>query len=439
MTVAADIRSPLALLGGPPAIPAPLDPALFQWPIITEEDEQAVLAVLRAGTMSENDISKRFEAEFAEWIGAKHALTFCNGTASLVASFWACGVGAGDEIICPSMTYWASALPALTLGATVNFADVDPDTLCIDPDDIEHRIGPRTRAIVVVHYCGYPCDMDRINAIAKRHGVKVIEDVSHAQGTLYKGRKAGTLGDIAAMSMMAGKSFPVGEGGMAVTNDRTLYERCIAFGCYERTGGASKFARPGNEVHDPALRRFSGVAMGGVKHRMNQLCSALGRVQLKYYDQRCAEIRKAMDRFFGYLEGVPGLRAHRVPDGEGSHMGGWYNARFLYRPEELGGLSVKRLVDAITAEGVPGVFAGANFPLHLHTAFHEMDLFNQGLPTAVAFGQRDVRQGPGTLPVSERIPETTFAVPWFKHDWPDAIRRCADAIKKVVARADVLL
>lgn len=95
-------------------------------------------------------------------------------------------MGAGDEVICPSVTYWASAMPALSLGAAVHFADIHPDTLCLDPKDIEHRIGPRTRAIVVVHYCGYPCDMEAIMAIARRYGVKVIEDVSHAQGALYR-------------------------------------------------------------------------------------------------------------------------------------------------------------------------------------------------------------------------------------------------------------
>lgn len=129
----------LALLGGAKTITNP-DLTLFHWPIITQEDEQAILDVVRAGTMSGTDITKAFEKEYADWVGVKHALGYCNGTASLLGAFWACGVGAGDEIICPSMTYWASAAPALSLGASVNFADIDPVTLCIDPKDIEHRI-----------------------------------------------------------------------------------------------------------------------------------------------------------------------------------------------------------------------------------------------------------------------------------------------------------
>ena len=168
---------------------------LFAWPIVTKEDEAAVLAVLRRGAMSGTDVTKAFEKEFAAWIGTKHALGYCNGTESLRAAMWACGVGAGDEVIAPSQTYWASCTSALSLGAAVHFADCEPDTLCIAPKDIQHRIGPRTKVIMVVHYAGHPCDMDPILAMAKKHKVKVIEDVSHAHGTLYKGRMCGTMGE----------------------------------------------------------------------------------------------------------------------------------------------------------------------------------------------------------------------------------------------------
>ncbi|MFW6060650.1 MAG: DegT/DnrJ/EryC1/StrS family aminotransferase [Phycisphaeraceae bacterium] len=428
------LREPLALQGGAAAMPDPeRDAELFHWPIVTEEDEQAVLDVMRRGTMSATDITKQFEAEFAEWLGTAHALGTCNGTAALLAAFWACGIGAGDEIICPSITYWASAAPALSLGATVSFADIDPDTLCIDPNDIAHRIGERTKAIVVVHYSGHPADMDAINAIARQHNVKVIEDVSHAQGSRYKGRLCGTLGDIGAMSMMAGKSFAIGEAGMLVTNDRTLYERAVAFGHYERTGGPSMYARSEQAVHGE-LKKFSGLPIGAVKHRMNQTCSAMGRVQLRHYEARITEIQRAMNRFWDLLEDTPGLRAHRPGDAD-STMGGWYNARGLYRAEELGGLPCATFCEAVRAEGVKVCTPGANFPLHLHPVFHELDLFHQGQPTALAFGQRDVRQGEGTLSNAERIREITFSVPWFKHDQPERIARYAAAYKKVAQQA----
>jgi len=429
---------PLALEGGPRTVTS--DPGdIFRWPIVTEEDEAAVLEVLRRGAMSGTDVTKQFEAEFARWMGMDYALAYPNGTEALRAAMWAVGVGVGDEIICPSMTYWASAAPALSLGAAVNFADIEPDTLCIDPNDIEHRICPRTKAIVVVHYAGHPADMDPILDIARRHGVPVIEDVSHAQGALYKGRKCGTMGDIAAMSLMSGKSFAIGEGGMMVTNDRRLYERCIAYGHYERTGVRTNYNPADPQVTDDSLKAFAGVPIGGFKHRMHQLSSAMGRVQLRYYDARIAEIQRAMNRFWDLLEGIPGVHPHRPPKGSGSTMGGWYHARGLYRAEELGGLPAARFCEAVRAEGVSMCYPGANFPLHTHNVFHWGDALNAGKPTMIAFTERDVRQGPGTLPVAESIGEIVIGVPWFKHDRPEIIAEYAAAYRKVALQAERLL
>jgi len=427
----------LALNGGPKTIAAE-NAALFRWPMITKEDEHAVLDVLRRGAMSGNEVTKEFEKEFAAWMGMKLALAYPNGTEALRAAMWACGVGAGDEIICPSMTYWASCTSALGLGAAVNFADIEPHSLCIDPRDLEHRIGPRTKAIVVVHYAGYPADLDPIMATARQHHLRVIEDVSHAQGGLYKGRMLGTFGNIAAMSMMAGKPFPIGEGGMMITNDRDLYERCISYGFYERTGAPSRFNAPDAQVTLEELKPYVGVPLGGFKHRLNQTSAAMGRVQLRHYPARMQEIQAGMNRFWDLLEGVPGIHAHRPPKGTGSTMGGWYMPRGLYRTEELGGVSCGRFCEALRAEGWGGCWPGANFPLHLHPVFHTADLFHMGKPTMISFGQRDVRQGPGTLPVSEQIQEISFGVPWFKHDRPALIRRYAAAFRKVAEQADRL-
>lgn len=425
--------SKLALFGGPKAVKS--DPGdIFKWPIVTQEDEDAVLDVLRRGVMSGNDITKKFEEEFAAWMGMKLALAYPNGTEALRAAMWACGVGAGDDIICPSMTYWASCTSALSLGAAVNFADIEADTLCIDPKDIEHRIGPRTRAIMVVHYAGYPCDMDAIMAIARKRGVKVIEDVSHAHGGLYKGRKVGTIGDVAGMSMMSGKAFPIGEGGMLVTNNRDIYERCISYGFYERTGVPSRFNAPDAQVTLEELKPYAGVPMGGFKHRLNQTCAAMGRVQLKHYPERMKEIHDGMNRFWDLVEGIPGVKPHRPPRGSSSTMGGWYFPQGLYRAEQLNGLPIARFCEAMHAEGF-GCWPGANAPLHLHPVFHSADLFRMGKPTMISFGQRDVRQGPGTLPVSEKIAQLAFTVPWFKHDQPEIIREHAEAFRKVAENA----
>jgi dTDP-4-amino-4,6-dideoxygalactose transaminase len=246
------------------------------------------------------------------------------------------------------------------------------------------------------------------------------------------------MGDISGMSMMSGKSFAAGELGMMVTNDRELYERCIAFGHYERTGVASNYNAPDAQITRPELQPFAGIPIGGYKHRASQLSTSMARVQLQQYPGRIAEIDKAMKRFWRGLEGVPGLRP-QFPKWENSSMGGWYFCRGLYRAEELGGLSCEKFCEAVRAEGVPTCLPGANKPLHVHNVFHQADLFHQGRPTAIAFGQRDVRQGPGTLPVTERIGEMAFGIPWFKHDRPEIIEAFAGAYRKVAEHAADLL
>jgi dTDP-4-amino-4,6-dideoxygalactose transaminase len=418
--------SPLAVLGGPKAVQSDAGD-MFAWPIITEEDEQAVLEVLRVGGMSGTEVTAVFEQDLVEWHGVQHALCTNTGTAALLASMWACGVGVGDEIIAPSLTYWASALPVFSLGGTVVFADVCSDTITIDPADIEHRITDRTKAIVPVHYAGFPCDMDPIMEIADRHGLKVIEDVSHAQGGLYKGRLLGTIGHIGAMSIMSGKSLACGEGGFLVTNDDELYERAVAFGHYERTG----------QLEHPALKPFAGLPWGGAKFRMHQLSSAVGRVQLRHYRARMEEIQRAMNHFWDLLEGVPGIKAHRPLQDSGCTMGGWYAAHGLYRAEEIGGLDIHRFTEAVRAEGA-STSAGANFPLHLHPLLNAADIYGHGKPTRIANSNRDLRQGPGSLPVTESIPTTCYSVPWFKHCRPGIIAEYALAFRKAAEHADEL-
>lgn len=151
--------------------------------------------------MSGLDVTREFEKEFAEWLGVKYALTHNTGTAALQSAMFGIGIGHRDEIICPSITYWASCLQVYSLGGTVVFADINRETLCVDPNDIEHRITPRTEAIIAVHYTGMPAEMDAIMEIAERHNLNVIEDVSHSHGVLYKGRMVGTFGDVAGFSI----------------------------------------------------------------------------------------------------------------------------------------------------------------------------------------------------------------------------------------------
>jgi perosamine synthetase len=424
-------KSTLALLGGPKAVHSkPRD--LFTWPIITDEDRKAVLDVLNRGAMSHLDVTKAFEAEFGKWQGTKFNLAHSTGTAALEAAMFGCGIGRGDEIICQSVTYWASAMPCYNLGATVVFGEIDPNTLCLDPKDIERRISKRTKAILVVHYLGHPSDMDPIMKIARKHRLMVIEDVSHAQGGLYKGKKLGTIGDVGAMSLMSEKSFPIGEGGILVTDNRQIYERAMAWGHYER------FQNP-DEIKTPSLKGLVGLPMGGHKYRMHQLSSAVGRVQLRHADERSAEVRKAINYFWDLLEGVPGLRPHRTdPNDRKTNMAGWYAPHGLYAPEELGGLSVTRFAEAVRAEGaVCG--AGMNQPLHLHPLFLTADIYGDGKPTRIAFSSRDLRQRRGSLPVSEAINSRCYAIPSLKKFYPKLIEEQAAAFRKAAGNYKELL
>lgn len=417
----------LALLGGTPAIPEPPAKELFRWPIMTEEDHAAAMDVVVNNKFSGTDITEKFQEEFAAWQGRKYAIAYCNGTASLTAAMFAIGLGRGDEIICPTKTYWGSVSQALNFGASAVFCNIN-QMLSMDPDDLERCITEKTKAIVVVHYYAYPCDMDKIMAIAKKHDLYVIEDVSHAQGGMYKGRKLGTFGDVAAMSLMSGKSFAVGEMGMLVTDDRKIYERAMAFGHYERNN--EKY------ITDPSLRPYFHIALGGIKGRANQVCAAIGRVQLKYYDERCAEIRKALNYFWDLLEGLPGIRAIRVDEATGSNMAGWYAPHGTFIPEELGGLSVKRFCEALRAEGFNS-WDGGNFCLHTHPFFKTFDLTNAGTPSRIEYNDRDVRVDDDKCEPSETV--YCFSVPWFKHFDKVWIERYAAAVRKVIENHQQLL
>ena len=425
-------KSSLALLGGPAALT--LDTSdIFSWPIITAEDEAAVLDVVRRGAMSSTDVTLAFEEELGEWFGLPHVLCHNTGTAAIQAAMFACEVGVGDEVICQSATYWGSVLQVFSLGGTVVFAEVDPDTLTLDPSDIEHRITARTKAIMAVHLSGHPTDMDPIMQMAAQYDLKVIEDVSHAQGGLYKGRLLGTIGDVGAMSIMSGKSLASGEGGVLMTADDRIFNRAIAFGHYQRT----------RDIDDPDLAPLSGYPLGGYKYRIHQLSSAVGRVQLRHYAERMAEIQRAMGFFRDELEGTPGIRAHRPPAGSGSTMAGCYSARGLYLAEELNGLPVARFCEAVNAEVASGGFQvrpGSGNPLmHLHPVLNDADIYGHGKPTRIANSDRDLRQPPGSLPVTEALDQRCYSIPWFKSCRRDIIGQYVTAFRKVAENANDLM
>ncbi len=420
-------NSTLAILGGTPVITAENVSAetkdnIFRPMVLTEEAVEAAVDVIRSGNFSETDITEKFQDEFAAWQGTDFAIAYCNGTMSLTAAMFAIGLSEGDEIICPTKTYWASIAQALNFGASAVFCNIN-DMLSMDPDDLERCISPRTKAIMVVHYLAYPCDMDRIMAIAKKHNLKVIEDVSHAQGGLYKGKKLGTFGDVAAMSLMSSKSLACGELGVLVTSNRKIYERAMAFGHYERNN--EYYIQESDE-----LKPFYHIALGGMKGRANQVCTAIARDQLKHYDERSAEIRRAMNYFWDQLEGLPGIRAIRVDESTGSNMAGWYCPHGAYKPEELHGLSAKRFAEAVRAE-IGGIcYEGGNYCLHTHNFFKEFDLTGSGTPSRIAHNEYDVRQDDHLCDLS--LEKYCFSIPRFNYLDKEVIDLYAAGYRKVI-------
>ena len=424
----------LAMLGGAPIVSkteAQNYKKLFHWPIVNDAMRKVNDQVLCAGTMSGWNIADEFEKKFAAWNGTKYASSAPNGTASLIAAFYAIGLGPGDELICPSITYWASCLGAIHLGATVVFADVEPDTLTLDPKSFEAHITPRTKAVVPVHVYGQPCDMDPIMAIARKHGIKVVEDVSHAQGGLYKGRKLGTIGDCGAMSLMSGKSFAIGEGGMLVTNDKEIYRRVVRWGQYERIS---------RDFSAQELVRTNCLPFGGVKNRLNQCSAAIGIEQLKKYDSECAVIEKAMRYYHDGIKDVKGIKMI-YPKWDNSTKAGWYFSRSIYDSGYFEGVSAKTFSRALNCELSQFKYdAVCNFPLHTSSIFDDEDIFGNGNPTAKRFLPAGVtpKALTGRLPVAESVLSRVIGDPQFKLFEKEHIDRYIEAVHKVAANIGAL-
>ena len=419
----------LAITGGTPVLKAQ-DEGLFHWPIVNDAMRAAQAQVLETGNMSGTDIARRFEASFASWQERKYALSHNNGTNALNAAMFAVGLGPGDEIICTSVTYWASCTGALALGAAVVFCDIDPNTLQMDPASLEAHITPRTKAIMVVHYMAHPAPMDEIMAIARKHGLKVIEDVSHAQGGHYRGRKLGTFGDVAAMSLMSCKSFAIGEGGMLVTDDAEIFKRAVIFGHYDRIVDVCT---------DEEMEGPKNIPWGGLKNRMHQTSAAIGLEQLKKHDAEIAEIDRAMKYFWKGISDIPGI-SMVYPKEEGSDKAGWYASRFLYDAAAFGGISNVTFCEALNAETCGGFSFGCNMPLHFSSVFFDLDIYGHGRPTASAFlpAGVDLRAETGALPNAERVNMRVLGEPWFKHDDHAKIDPYIEAVRKVAANVGEL-
>ena len=229
-----------------------------------------------------------FEKQFADYTGVKHAASVCNGTVALHIALLALGVGVGDEVIVPTLTYISSVNAIAYTGATPIFVDSLAGTWQMDPADVKRKITSSTKAIMVVHLYGHPCDMDSLTSIAKENTLFMIEDCAEGFGSLYKGKHVGSFGDIATYSFFGNKTITTGEGGMVVTNDETLYDRSVHY----KGQGLAKHREYWHDVI-------------GYNYRMTNICAALGVAQLERADTLLAQKRKIARHYRDSLVGLP--------------------------------------------------------------------------------------------------------------------------------------
>lgn len=297
--------------------------------IIGEEEIEAVARALRSGeglSWTGENLAK-FEKEFAQYCGVKHALTFSSCTTALRVATQVLRIGKGDEVITTPQTFHPTILAAVEFGATIRFADINPNTLNIDPATIEDKITPKTKAIYVCHVCGNPVDMDPVLNIAKRHNVAVVEDAAHVPGAEYKGRKIGSLGDITCFSFHSLKNMTTGEGGMLTTNNDQYAEEARTLRSIGLLGDLrekpSKAIGPYPEPEEPLFDSSSGayryeftnIQQWGSNSRMGEVLAAIGRVQLRKLDSLNEKRIRTAVRYNEGLSDIKGFRLLQTTPG----------------------------------------------------------------------------------------------------------------------------
>lgn len=257
---------------------------------IEQDDIQAVVDVLQSDFLTTGPKIAEFEQTVADYVGAKYAVAISNGTSALHATCFAAGIGPGDEVITTPLTFAASANCVLYCGGTPVFADVDPKTYNIDPEDIRRKITDRTKAIIAVHLAGQPCDMDAIHSIAREHGLIVIEDGAHALGSVYKGKKVGSMSDMTTFSFHPVKPITTGEGGMIVTDKENFYKKMVLFRSHGITRDDSMMTRNDG----PWFYQQFDL---GYNYRITDIQCALGCSQMKKLDRFLARRKEIVARY----------------------------------------------------------------------------------------------------------------------------------------------
>ena len=366
-----------------------------------EAERQAVDRVLRSGWLSMGGETEAFERALAAKIGVRHAFAVTNATAALHLALAALGIKAGDEVAVPSLTFVASANAILYTGADPVFVDIEgPDNPMIAPSDLERRLTPRTRAVIVVHYAGYVCDMAAILQLARRHGLAVIEDAAHALGAHREGRAAGAFGDVGCFSFYANKNLVTGEGGALVTDRDDVAERVRLM----RSHGMTTLT----------WDRFKGQAHSydvvelGYNYRFDDMRAAIGRVQLEQLDEMNERRRRLAEHYRRRLRNVPGVTVPFVEHpGRASHH--------IFPILLADAATRERVIAALTADGI-------QTSIH-YSPIHRFAYYRQRFP-----------KGGPVLEVTEEIGDRELTLPLYPSLRYDEIDSVVDGLQKAFSR-----
>jgi perosamine synthetase len=376
-----------------------------------KEEQDAVLEVLRASAPSCGPWVKRFEKAFATFCGTDYGLAVTSGTTGLQLAMIAAGVGPGDEVITTPVSWVATANAAAVLGAKVVFADVDPSTLNLDPASVEKKITPRTKAILPVHLYGQCSDMDALYELAHPHKIFVVEDAAHAAGAEYKGRKAGSLGDIGVFSFHQQKNMvTLGEGGMITTSDKSLLERMLSYRslCCRTYDPKGKYL-PLDESVLPMGKRYWYLDFDevGFNYRMTDVQAAVGLVQLRKLDSLNARRIEIAKEYSAGLQGIEGLTLPFVSP-ENKHV---FHVYTVLLEDSFSRSKEDFMWDLYTAKRIK---AWSHYmPIHLTTAY------------------RKLGHQPGECPVAEKLFERYVSIPIHPRMTDEVVQYVIDSIREL--------
>jgi perosamine synthetase len=376
-----------------------------------KEEQDAVLEVMRAGAPSCGPAVKRFEETFARYCGTEYGLAVSSGTTGLQLAMIAAGVGPGDEVITTPISWISTANAAAVLGAKVVFADVDARTLNLDPASVEKKITPRTRAILPVHLYGQCSDMDALNDLARPRNICVVEDAAHAAGAEYKGRKAGSLGDIAVFSFHQQKNMvTLGEGGLITTSDKSLYERMLSHRslCCLTYDPKGKYLPLDESIH-PMGKRYWYLDFEeiGSNYRMTDVQAAVGLVQhrkLESLNQRRIQIAKR------YSEGLRGIKGLTLP---------------FVSPENK---HVFHIYCLLLEDSFP--LSKEDFMWELYTS-KKIKAWSHYMPIHLTTVYRKMGHQPGECPVAEKLFEKYVSIPIHPRLTDEVVEYVIDCIKEL--------